>query len=68
MKHSSSTTPAVCGSSSLTQAPHRPWRANRNTEPASGSDAWLADMVVSRWAPRTRSGSCSPFFSFRSGL
>ena len=36
MKQSSSTTFAVCGSSSLTQAPDVPCRANLKIDPASG--------------------------------
>ena len=46
--HKSSTTPAVCGSSSLIHVPFWPWRANSKIEPASGSVAWLALIVVSR--------------------
>ena len=56
----SSTTLAVCGSRSLTQVPFAPWRLNPNRDPASGSDAWLPDMPVSRCPWRTESGSCSP--------
>ena len=65
---SSSTTFAVCGSSSLTQVPLRPWRANLKSDPASGSDDWLPDMPVSRCPCRTESGSCSPLRWFSSGL
>jgi len=39
-----------------------------NGEPARGIELWLPDMPVSRWSPRTLSGSCSPSFSFSSGL
>ena len=48
MMQSSSTTPAVCGKSSLTHAPDLPCRANWKIEPASGKVAWLADIPVSR--------------------
>ena len=44
MKHRSSTIFAVCGSNSLTHAPLLPCCWNLNAEPASGSDAWFADM------------------------
>ena len=68
MMHTSSTMSPVCGSSSLSHAPHLPCCANLKIEPASGIDDCCTDMPVSRWPPRTRSGSCSPFFSLSSGL
>src|SRR6266545_2478051 len=68
MKHKSSTTFAVCGSNSLTHAPHRPCRAHLKIDPASGSDDWLADIVVSRCPMRTDAGNSCPFNSFNFGL
>jgi hypothetical protein len=68
MKHKSSTIFAVCGSSSLTHAPDLPCCWNLNADPASGSDAWFADMPVSRCPMRTDAGSSWPFISFKRGL
>ena len=60
MKHSSSATLAVCGSSSLTQAPLWPWRANRNRLAATGKLSCREVMPVSRWPLRIESGSSVP--------
>ena len=68
MKHRSSTIFAVWGSNSLTHAPLRPCCLNLNAEPASGSEAWLPDMPVSRCPMRTDAGSSWPFNSFSFGL
>ena len=59
---------AVCGRSSDSQAPLSPYWANAKGEPTIGIELWLPDIPVSRWPPRTLSGSCSPVFSTRSGL
>ena len=67
-KHSLSAIFAVCGSSSESQAPESPYWANVKGEPTSGIELWLPDMPVSRWPPRTLSGSCSPLFSTSNGL
>ena len=56
-KHSSSAIFAVCGSSSLTQAPDLPCCANWNIDGASGKLVCVAVMPVSRWPLRTESGS-----------
>ena len=66
--HSSSAILAVCGSSSLNGRPLRPWRAKRANEPAIGSAAWLPLMPVSRWPPRTESGSGWPWRARRIGF
>ena len=63
MKQSSSATPAVCGSSSLTQVPLWPCRANRNRLGATGKLACVAVMPVSRWPLRIESGSSVPWRS-----
>ena len=66
--HRSSTIFAVCGRSSLTQAPDWPCCANSNCDPASGNDFWMAVMPVRRWPMRTDSGSSWPFIVASSGL
>ena len=68
MKHRSSTTFAVCGSNSLTHAPDLPCCANLKMLPASGSDDWFDDIVVSRCPARTDAGSSCPFIAFNFGL
>ena len=60
MKHSSSTTRAVCGRSSLTQAPDWPCLAKRNRLGATGKLACVEVMPVSRWPFRIESGSSVP--------
>ena len=62
----SSTTLAVCGSSSLTHRPHWPCWANLNFDGATGSRDWPLVIVVIRWPIRTLSGrslskNCSRF-------
>ena len=67
-KHRSSATRAVCGSSSLSQAPDWPCCANSKTVGMMGSVFCEAVMVVS-WSPsRTESGSSSPAMFCRWGL
>ena len=60
MKHRSSATLAVCGSSSLTQAPLLPCWANLYLLGATGNARCVAVMPVSRWPLRTESGSSLP--------
>jgi hypothetical protein len=64
----SSTTFAVCGKSSLTQAPDWPWRLNLKIEGAIGSRLWPDVIVVIRWPIRTESGRSSSNRSFKLGL
>jgi len=52
----SSTTPAVCGSSSLTHAPCCPCCANLKIEGAIGNRACPEVIVVIRWPLRIESG------------
>ena len=68
IKQRSSTMPAVCGSSSLTQAPELPCLANLKIEPASGRVAWFADIPVNRWPILTDSGRSLPFKRLSSEL
>ena len=68
MKHSRSAIFAVWGSRSESQAPLSPYWVNVNGEPTRGIELWLPDMPVSRWPPRTLSGSCSPVLARSSGL
>ncbi len=53
----SSTTLAVCGSSSLTHVPHWPCRANLNFDGATGNRDWPLVIVVIRCPLRTLPGS-----------
>src|SRR5262245_40519950 len=68
MKHKSSATDAVCGSSSDNHAPLLPCCLNLNGDPASGSDDWLPDIPVGRCPMRTLSGSSVPCFLTSIGL
>ena len=47
----------MCGSSSLTQAPHLPCCANLNIGATQGNDFWPEVMPVMRWPMRTEAGS-----------
>ena len=69
MKHSSSATLAVCGSSSLTRRP-RSGRAGRTGTgwPRPGSSSCREVMPVSRWPIRIESGSSVPWSRSSSGL
>ncbi len=64
----SSTTREVQGNSSLTHVPACPCRAKRNSEPAIGRVAWLADIDVSRCPIRTDAGRSCPFIRLSIGL
>jgi hypothetical protein len=68
MTHSSSATLAVCGNSSLSQVPERPWRSKRKIDGATGRRFWPEVMVVMRWPMRTDVGSSMPRLSANSGL
>jgi hypothetical protein len=64
----SSTIPAVCGSSSLTQRPHWPCCVNLNIEGATGRRVWPLVIVVIRWPLRTESGKSLSNCAFNSDL
>ncbi len=64
----SSTILAVCGISSLIQAPELPYCANLKTDGATGSVAWPDVMPVMRWPMRTLAGRSTPMYSFSFGL
>jgi hypothetical protein len=64
----SSTTRAVCGSSSLNQTPDFPCRANLKQDGATGKLACVAVIPVSRWPIRTESGSSAPRKRSSAGL
>ena len=53
----SSTIFAVCGSSSLTQAPLEPCRLNLKIDGATGKRFWPDVIVVMRWPLRIVAGS-----------
>ena len=67
-KQSSSATFAVCGSSSLSQAPDCPCCANSKTLGMMGSVFCVAVIVLRRRRSRTESGSSSPAIRSRPGL
>ena len=64
----SSTIFAVCGSSSLTQAPDCPCWLNLKIDDATGSDVWPDVMPVMRWPMRTESGSSRALVLLQLGL
>ena len=65
---SSSAISAVCGSSSLIQAPLAPCWAKAKRDGAIGKDFWPEVMPVRRWPLRTESGSSLPKSLARPGL
>ncbi len=60
MMQMSSTMLAVCGKSSLSDAPLWPCRANLKIDGATGKLFWPEVIVVIRWPIRTESGSSIP--------
>ena len=60
MMQMSSAIVAVCGKSSLSQAPLWPCRANLKIDGATGKLFWPEVIVVIRWPIRTESGSSMP--------
>ena len=64
----SSTIVAVFGSSSLTQAPHRPCWANLKIGAAQGNDFCPEVMPVTRWPMRILAGNSVPFSFSRAAL
>src|SRR5207253_2904926 len=68
MKVRSSAIFAVCGSSSLTQAPEWPRFSNENFDGTTGKLDCVADIPVSRWPLRIESGKSLPWKSLSRGL
>ena len=68
MKHRSSTTLAVEGINSLTQAPDPPYWPNLKTDGATGRLSCVAVIPVRRCPMRTEPGSSWPRRSLRAGL